>query len=204
MNNDGLTCAAVTWAVSLLGGVIAAALLMVLGGWSFMQGLFVGLLVFVIGGAFLSWTMCRPLPKPGSVHLGHSVAAPAKPAAVPAPAPTPAPAPVATAPAPASAAEVPAGGTKPATLSAAREGGPDDLKRIKGVGPKMEAMLHSMGFFHFDQIASWTAAEVAWVHENLEGFKGRVSRDNWVEQARLLASGGETEFSKRVDKGGVY
>lgn len=95
-------------------------------------------------------------------------------------------------------------GTKPATLSAAREGGPDNLKEIKGVGPKLEKMLHSMGFYHFDQIANWTAEEEAWVNANLEGFKGRVSRDNWVEQAKILASGGETEFSKRVDKGDVY
>lgn len=95
-------------------------------------------------------------------------------------------------------------GSKPATLAEAREGGPDNLKEIKGVGPKLEKLLHSMGFYHFDQIANWTADEVAWVNANLVGFKGRVSRDNWVEQAKILASGGETEFSKRVDKGDVY
>jgi predicted flap endonuclease-1-like 5' DNA nuclease len=95
-------------------------------------------------------------------------------------------------------------GAKPATLSEAREGGADNLKEIKGVGPKLEKLLNSMGFYHFDQIANWTADEVAWVNANLEGFKGRVSRDNWVEQAKILAAGGETEFSKRVDKGGVY
>jgi len=61
-----------------------------------------------------------------------------------------------------------------------------------------------MGFFHFDQVAAWPAQEVAWVDANLEGFKGRVSRDNWVEQAKLLAAGGETAFSKKVEKGGVY
>lgn len=95
-------------------------------------------------------------------------------------------------------------GSKPATLTAAREGGPDNLKEIKGVGPKLEQLLHSMGFYHFDQIANWSADEVAWVNANLVGFKGRVSRDNWVEQAKILASGGETEFSKRVDEGDVY
>ena len=95
-------------------------------------------------------------------------------------------------------------GTKPATLSAARDGGPDDLKQIKGVGPKMEGMLHDMGFYHFDQVAAWTGQEVAWVDANLKGFKGRVSRDNWVDQAKTLAAGGETEFSKKVEKGGVY
>ncbi|QMU57812.1 MAG: NADH-quinone oxidoreductase subunit NuoE [Boseongicola sp.] len=93
---------------------------------------------------------------------------------------------------------------RPAGLEGARDGTADDLKKIKGVGPKMEKLLNSMGFFHFDQVAGWTAAEVAWVDDNLEGFKGRVSRDNWVEQAKLLAGGGETEFSKKVDDGDVY
>ena len=95
-------------------------------------------------------------------------------------------------------------GTRPATLTAPRDGGADDLKRIKGIGPKLEKLCNDMGFYHFDQIAAWTADEVAWVNANLQGFKGRVSRDEWVAQAKLLASGAETEFSKRVDKGGVY
>ncbi|WP_163851041.1 NADH-quinone oxidoreductase subunit E [Pseudooceanicola aestuarii] len=95
-------------------------------------------------------------------------------------------------------------GTRPEGLSAAREGGPDDLKMIKGVGPKLETLLHDLGFYHFDQISRWGAAEVAWVNQNLAGFKGRVSRDNWVDQARVLASGGATEFSSRVKKGDVY
>lgn len=106
--------------------------------------------------------------------------------------------------APAAAAEpVVAGGTpaKPETLSTARDGGPDNLKEIKGVGPKLEALLHSMGFYHFDQVASWGPGEVAWVDENLEGFKGRVSRDDWVSQAKILADGGETPFSARAKKG---
>lgn len=93
---------------------------------------------------------------------------------------------------------------KPEGLAAPREGGADNLKEIKGVGPKLEQLLHGLGYFHFDQIANWTEAELAWVDDNLEGFKGRASRDNWVEQARILAAGGETEFSKRVDKGEVY
>ena len=54
------------------------------------------------------------------------------------------------------------------------------------------------------QVAAQSAAEndaslLAWVDENLEGFKGRVSRDKWVEQARVLAAGGQTEFSKRAE-----
>ena len=95
-------------------------------------------------------------------------------------------------------------GTRPAGLDAPRDGKADDLKQIKGVGPKMETLCNSLGFWHFDQIASWTADEVAWVDANLTGFKGRVSRDEWVEQAKILAGGGETEFSKRVEDGDVY
>ena len=82
--------------------------------------------------------------------------------------------------------------------------GADDLKKIKGVGPKLEKLCNSMGFYHFDQIANWTADEIAWVDQNLEGFKGRVTRDKWVEQAKLLAAGGETDFSRKVDEGDVY
>ncbi len=95
-------------------------------------------------------------------------------------------------------------GVKPTTLDGPRDGVADDLKRIKGIGPKMEMLCNTLGFYHFDQIANWTADEVAWVDANLEGFKGRVTRDAWVEQAKHLASGGETAFSQKVDKGGVY
>ena len=95
-------------------------------------------------------------------------------------------------------------GTRPAGLDAPRDGSADDLKQIKGIGPKLEKLCNSLGFWHFDQVAAWTADEVAWVDANLVGFKGRVTRDKWVEQASVLASGGETEFSKRVEDGDVY
>ena len=94
-------------------------------------------------------------------------------------------------------------GSKPETLTGPRGGKADDLKQIKGVGPKLEGVVNSLGFYHFDQIASWSQDEVAWVDAQLQ-FKGRIDRDGWIEQAKLLAAGGETEFSKKVDKGGVY
>ncbi|MEM8569416.1 MAG: NADH-quinone oxidoreductase subunit NuoE [Pseudomonadota bacterium] len=78
----------------------------------------------------------------------------------------------------------------PPRLSAPRNGAADDLKRIKGVGPKLEAMLNKLGFYHFDQIALWSDAEVAWVDAHLEGFKGRIERDGWIEQAKALQSAG--------------
>jgi NADH-quinone oxidoreductase subunit E len=154
----------------------------------------------------------RPAPTPvAPVKFADPTPAPVaeKPVEKPAePAPVVETAPVTAAPQAAKTAETApafAGeATRPEGLSAAREGGPDDLKRIKGVGPKLELLLHSLGFYHFDQVANWGASEVAWVDDNLAGFKGRVSRDNWVEQARLLAQGGETAFSKKVDEGDVY
>ncbi len=95
-------------------------------------------------------------------------------------------------------------GKKPRTMKAPRKAGADDLKLIKGIGPKLEATVNSLGFFHFDQIAKWGQDELAWVDQNLEGFKGRASRDNWVEQAQKLARGEETEFSAKASKDGRY
>jgi NADH-quinone oxidoreductase subunit E len=93
---------------------------------------------------------------------------------------------------------------KPRTMKVPRKAGADDLKLIKGVGPKLEKLLNTLGFYHFDQIAKWSAEELSWVDENLEGFKGRASRDEWVSQANTLAKGEMAEFSSRVSKGDVY
>lgn len=81
---------------------------------------------------------------------------------------------------------VSAGEEQPTTLSAARAEGADDLKRIKGVGPGLEKTLNELGFYHFDQIAAWTGAEVEWVDSRLK-FKGRIVRDNWIDQAKAFA-----------------
>jgi NADH-quinone oxidoreductase subunit E len=91
-------------------------------------------------------------------------------------------------------------GKKPKALKAARKGKADDLKLILGIGPKLEVLCHSLGFFHFDQIAEWTEAEIAWVDENLEGFKGRVTRDRWVVQAKILAAGGTVAEAEAAAK----
>ena len=78
----------------------------------------------------------------------------------------------------------------------------DDLKRIRGIGVLIEKKLNSLGVSNFEQIANWTGADIDRVSQILD-FKGRIERENWVEQARILASGGQTEFSLRVDKGQV-
>ncbi|WP_417693033.1 NADH-quinone oxidoreductase subunit NuoE [Roseibium sp.] len=91
---------------------------------------------------------------------------------------------------------------KPELLLAPADGKADDLKQLKGVGPKLEATLNEMGIYHFSQIAAWGPAEVVWVDSRLK-FKGRIERDGWIDQSKILAEGGETEFSKRVAKGEV-
>ncbi|WP_223423378.1 hypothetical protein [Tateyamaria pelophila] len=231
-NNQAMVgCALGSWLVAAFAGALAAVLLMVLGGWSFLQAAFIGAVVFAAAGVLISVIMCRPLPPLGGASeiTDNSAPSAAQRAAasestrsgVQSSKPMPGQDDLAArkgewkyeskaAAAPATPKTKPAApandgpGTKPQTLEAAREDGPDNLKQIKGVGPKLEGVLHSMGFYHFDQIASWGADEIAWVDENLEGFKGRVSRDNWVEQAKTLAEGGTTEFSAKVKKGGVY
>lgn len=309
-NQGGITCALWCWGISFVGGILAAALLMLLGGWSFLQGVFGGFVLFLVAGALLSWILCRPLPAAnsatadvasGSSDAGQSASSRAQVAggAAAAGAATASAASASsdssaagsaeaasdtassgtdssggdsaatgaseikpsaslsgeaelaerkgewryeggdgasdaskvaasgggdasTASAAASTETVVAAdsgaqdydgdgvlegtdeGTKPEMLSGPREGGADNLKEIKGIGPKLEQLVNSMGVYHFDQIANWTPDEVAWVNANLTGFKGRVSRDNWIDQAKILAAGGETEFSKKVEKGGVY
>lgn len=92
-------------------------------------------------------------------------------------------------------------GEKPETLAVAAED-QDDLKRIKGIGPKNEDALNELGIYTFRQIAEWTPSNVDWV-EDFMSFPGRIEREDWIGQAKLLASGAETEFSKRVDAGEV-
>lgn len=112
-------------------------------------------------------------------------------------APEPAPEPVAASP-----SEEGFEGAKPVGLAGPREGKHDDLKRIRGIGKQNEGRLHGLGIWHFDQIAGWSADEVKWVGGYL-AFPGRIEREEWVSQAKVLATGGDTEFSKRADAGKV-
>ena len=102
----------------------------------------------------------------------------AEPTPPPAPAPVPAPAP----------SPSPSGG--------------DDLKRIKGLGPKLVAILAEQGINSFEQIAAWTDADVERIDATLGRFSGRITRDQWVEQAKLLSAGDEDGFSKSFGNNG--
>lgn len=94
------------------------------------------------------------------------------------------------------------GGSKPVGLATPRGGKADDLKRIRGIGKQNEGRLHGLGIWHFDQIAAWSGDEAAWVGGYL-AFPGRIEREDWIGQAKILAAGQQTAFSKRVDSGDV-
>ena len=76
-------------------------------------------------------------------------------------------------------------GDRPMLYESPMEGPPDDLKKLKGVGPKLEAQLHALGVYYFDQIAGWSDSEADWADVQIKG-RGRIRRDDWVGQARAL------------------
>jgi predicted flap endonuclease-1-like 5' DNA nuclease len=104
--------------------------------------------------------------------------------------------------------EVPEPGPEAAQRVAAQNrvlrvgGTPQDLKRIRGIGVLIEKKLNQLGVVTYDHIANWTAQDIERVSQSLD-FKGRIERENWIEQARILSAGGQTEFSRRVDRGEV-
>jgi predicted flap endonuclease-1-like 5' DNA nuclease len=140
--------------------------------------------------ALSAWDVAASAPAP----------APQRPADVtppPAPEPTAQPVPQASA-----APEEPLPGERPESLPEPAKAEIDDLKRISGIGRQNEARLHGLGIWRFSQIAGWSDDNVRWISGYL-AFPGRIEREKWVEQAKILASGGETAFSRRADRGEV-
>lgn len=96
----------------------------------------------------------------------------------------------------AEAAEVEAQPAPPASPSPAG----DDLTRIKGVGGKLNELLASLGVTSFAQIAAWNDADIDRIDTQLGRFQGRIRRDSWVEQARLLAEGNTAGYEEKFGK----
>lgn len=167
----------------------------------------------------------RPASAPTPAPVPAPAPAPAPEPVAAEPDPEPDPEPVATDPEPAEepAPETDAGTIKPSTTLpgqqelAAREGAwryepastekpapeaaqasddPDDLKRISGVGPALQRRLNDAGVTRFAQIAAWSDDDVAHM-DDLLSFRGRITREDWIGQAKILAAGGETDFSGR-------
>jgi len=198
-------------AISALFGLLAAAVALFAFAYSVLGAILIGLIVAVIV-AIILWMGWQDTNS-GTASDATTAAATSSAAArtdatatavspvAAKPAATKAAKPAATKAAAKPAAKVAA---KPAVLAKARAGGADNLKMIKGVGPVLEKALHTTGVFHFDQVGAWTKADAEWFDDNVKGANGRVIRDGWVKQAKILAKGGTTEFSARVKKGGVY
>jgi large subunit ribosomal protein L21 len=70
------------------------------------------------------------------------------------------------------------------------EGEPDDLKKILGVGPVLEGKLNELGIYHFWQVAKFEQRDIDLVND-ATAFPGRIERDEWIDQAKVLADGGE-------------
>lgn len=87
----------------------------------------------------------------------------------------------------------------PAAAAPATDGG-DDLRRLKGVGPKIVSLLHAEGITRYAQIAAWTDADLAAINAKLGSFAGRPTRDNWIDQARLLAAGDVAGYEAKYGK----
>ncbi|MEP0393460.1 MAG: hypothetical protein ABJ205_12550 [Erythrobacter sp.] len=90
----------------------------------------------------------------------------------------------------------------PAPTETKDAGASDDLKRIKGLGPKLVGILNEQGITSFAQIAAWTDADVERVDAKLGRFQGRITRDKWVEQSKLLVEGDESGFSETFGNNG--
>ncbi len=86
-------------------------------------------------------------------------------------------------------AEITTYGIKPLLFDAPMGGKRDELSLIWGIAEKLETRMNDLGIWHFNQIADWTPHNVTWFETTIEGFKGRVERDKWIEQCKKLGTG---------------
>lgn len=89
-----------------------------------------------------------------------------------------------------------------APVRAPAAGASDDLTRIKGLGPKLAALLGEFGITTYAQIAAWEPADIERIDAKLGRFSGRITRDQWVEQAKLLSAGDEGGFVQKFGQNG--
>jgi NADH-quinone oxidoreductase subunit E len=188
---------------------------MVVGKLGFMASAFIAAVICIVVGLILGmpWgagassnrmgdtasVAHKPVMTPAAAPASVAPSAPTAPAGFASAAPTATSAPEAAAASASEPAAVAEGvTTEPVRLTAARGGKADNLKEIEGIGPALEKLCNELGFYHFDQIASWSDADVAWVDQNMKTFKGRIVRDKWVAQAKLIVAEGLEAFRVRA------
>ncbi len=169
--------------------LIAALIGLLTGWWAWANRVRVSLAVDTPPAPTLARS---PIPEPAPIRVPEPVKLAEPVVVAPAPPPVPKPAPV---PAPVAVAAAMTAIGIPAAIGKA-----DDLLQLKGVGPKLNTLLNSLGVSRFDQIAAWGAKEIGIVDGHLGSFKGRIGRDEWVEQAGLLATGAIAAFEAKFGK----
>jgi len=180
------------------------------------------LIALVVGVAIIWWVWGRSTgpqhsaiapPEADAPRPAAKIATPPVPAADP-PAPLsfagtpppvivePAPRPAGKKPAPKPEAAPPPAPARPkaAPKPEPAPAAPDRLIQLKGVGPKLVMLLASLGVTRFAEIAAWTDADVERIDAQLGTFKGRIVRDQWIEQARYLAAGDVAGFEAKFGK----
>jgi len=193
------------WISAAIAGVVVLLFTAGIGELHWLAGLFLGAVTFVLSGALMVWLLCHERPElfeDGAGMTGtdwQRAAADRQPEALlvggslgPEPFASASQMPIV-------AGKMPSPGPRP--VAAVRPmPGADDLRRIKGIGPKISDWLNAQGVTRYDQIAAWDADTVADFAQRLGRMGGRIEADDWVGQARLLAAGGETSHSRRVDQ----
>jgi predicted flap endonuclease-1-like 5' DNA nuclease len=167
------------WVIGAAAGVVAFGVLVIVGKFDLFPAAAMGAVVAAAAGLVMGmpWGAGQAAPFGQTPVAKDEVPAAAQPVAVMA---------------------APAATDGPMRLTAARDGRADDLKQIEGIGPAMEKLVNALGFYHFDQIAGWSDADVAWVDANMKTFKGRIVRDRWVAQAKIIVSEGLEAFRQRA------
>jgi predicted flap endonuclease-1-like 5' DNA nuclease len=180
--------AAALWAEKFQGREALTLEFAVLAGSAY----FVGVLG---GGAIRTGAAAQPMEKPKSrqaaaptsqFHSGGAVPR-AEPTSTPSARVAPAPTKRNASLAPGPSGEKALPGKRPEALAAPRADGADDLKKIKGIGPKSEEKLNALGIYHYDQIADWSLDNARWIGAAL-ATPGRIERGKWIQQAREFAA----------------
>ncbi|MFT4013456.1 MAG: hypothetical protein QM682_08630 [Paracoccus sp. (in: a-proteobacteria)] len=200
---DRLVCNRNCWVSGAIAGVVVLLFTSGIGDLAWGGGLFLGIVTGVLFGAMMVWLVCQERPDlvAGPEGLTRTdwerEVAERQPEALLVSSVGPE--------AVSFAAQMPlVAGAMPKVAAQAPEpqaAVSDDLRQIKGVGPKLSDWLHENGVTRFAQIAAWDAAQVADFAQRLGRMGGRIETDDWVGQARILAQGGKTEHSRKVERG---
>lgn len=196
------------WISGAIAGVVVLLFTAGLGDLHWLAGLFLGAITCGLSGALMVWLVCHDRPdlfvdapagtgtdwqrasldrQPEQLRVGGSLGPEEVRSA---------------AQMPIVAGRLPRSASRQHDTAAAGQG--DDLRRIKGIGPKISDWLNENGVTRYAQIADWDQAAIADFGARLGRMGSRIEADDWVGQARQLAAGGETAFSHRVDDGEVY